>query len=432
MPNTSSALFVIAISLLSTAVVAQRPSTAGLLRCGTALAPNPIGVGIDNPDCDYNNTNPSSQYAPTSLLRIPVVVHVIQTTGGTGNLSNSLVQSQITVLNEDFRAMAGTPGQNGVDSQIEFFLATEDPNGLPTSGILRYTNNTWFNDIGNYWSSTAWDTSRYLNIYTNTASGSLGYVPDLPQGGSVLGTSADRVVCYYATFGRPGLAGPPYNTGRTATHEVGHFFGLFHTFQGGCAGGSCYSGGDRICDTANESGPRFGCPTGSSSCGSLDPIRNYMDYTDDTCMQGFTAEQVRRMRCTLQHYRPLLAAPSAPASATARTGAGNFNSAYTVDPPQLGQTITFSVTTSGTGYGSASVRAYASPDNQPFAGQTILVDTASSLFFVLPVQVNASVCTWNVTVPNNPAIAGLPLATQGVLLGSPPGLTNAMDLVVGN
>lgn len=422
------------LAFLATSLPAQGWLTSNRLkRCGTVHAQNPVGVGADSPDCNYNQTNPSSQYAPTSVLRIPVVVHVIQRTNGVGFLSNTLVQSQITVLNEDFRALSGTPGQNGVDSKIEFFLATQDPNGQPTTGIVRHTNNTWFNDGGGYWVTIAWDTSRYLNIYTNQASGSLGYVPDLPQGGSVLGTSADRVVCYYATFGRPGLAGPPYNTGRTATHEVGHYLGLFHTFHGGCGGGNCYTSGDRICDTNAESGPRYGCPTSAVSCGSPDPIRNYMDYTDDTCMQGFTSEQVRRMRCTLGFYRSQLAQPAGPsATAMARTGPGNLNSNFTATAPVLGSNAQMTAITLGTGFTAAAAYGFLAPASTPFQGSTILVDISSPQILVMPFTVSSIAVQWNYTVPIDPSFAGLPIHSQALLFGSTVGFTNAMDLVVGN
>ncbi|MCA8977535.1 MAG: zinc metalloprotease [Planctomycetes bacterium] len=418
-------------ALLAVAIPAQHPT---LQRCGTVLAQNPIGGGIDHPDCDYYQTNPSSAYAPTSLLQIPVVVHVIQSSSGTGNLSTALVQSQITVLNEDFRAVSGTAGANGTDTQIEFHLATTDPNGQPTTGIVHYTNNNWFNDSGNYYGSTAWDTSRYLNIYTNTASGYLGYVPDLPQGGSVLGTSADRVVCNYSAFGRPGLGGAPYHLGRTATHEVGHFLGLFHTFEGGCAGGSCYTAGDRICDTAAESQPRYGCPTSSVSCGSADPIRNYLDYTDDSCMQGFTAEQARRMRCTLQHYRPQLAQPAGPlASAVQRSGAGNLNANLISTLPRLGSSPVMTAITTGTPFSSVIVYGFLGAGTAPFQGYTILVDTASPMIMLLPLQTSTVYVQWTYSIPNNTAFAGLPIHAQGVMLGSSSfGLTNAVDLVLGS
>ncbi|MCR9246696.1 MAG: zinc metalloprotease [bacterium] len=422
----------VAATTLASTLLAQHPDTRTLLRCGVVHGAGPTGAGIDSPDCNFNNTNPSAQYAPTTLMRIPVVVHVVQRTNGQGNLSNALVQSQIDVLNEDFRARAGTPGANGVDSKIEFFLATTDPQNQPTNGIVRHTNNTWFNDSGNYWSSTAWDTSRYLNIYTNNT-GALGYVPDLPQGGGVLGTTADRVVCNYASFGRPAIGGPPYNTGRTATHEVGHYLGLFHTFNSGCGGGNCYTSGDRICDTPAESQPRYGCPVGISSCGTTDPIRNYMDYTDDTCMQGFTQEQVRRMRCTLGFYRSQLAQPAGPlASATVRNGTGNLNGNYTATAPVLGQTANLTVITLGTGFTASAVYGYLGQGSTPFNGYEILVDFNAPLILSFPFTVSSIAAGWTFNVPNDQSIAGLPVATQGVLFGTTVGFTNAVDLVLGN
>jgi hypothetical protein len=274
-------------------------------------------------DCTLFVTDPKAEYDPTVVkYRIPVVVHVIQHTNGDGNLSNALVQSGIDILNEDFLALSGTNGQNGVDVQIEFYLATEDPGGSPTTGITRSTNNTWFIDSGSYWNTLAWDTNRYMNIYTNDPGGALGYVPGLPQSG-VVGSSADRVVVYWAAFGRNAIGGEPYDQGRTLTHEVGHYLGLEHVFWGGCAAGGspgCYSNADLICDTNPQSFPQFGCPGGADSCAGLGPdnITNYMDYTDDLCMEEFTAEQARRMRCTLEHWRPdlfeLASVPSPPIS----------------------------------------------------------------------------------------------------------------------
>ncbi len=254
-------------------------------------------------DCNFSRTNILPEYDPSvEKYRIPVVVHVIQSTNGTGAMSDARVQSQIDVLNEDFLAIAGSNGAPGADSQIEFYLADVDPSGNPTTGITRSTNNTWFNDGGGYYNTLAWDTNRYLNIYTNQASGALGYVPDLPQGG-IVGSNSDRVVILYSTFGR-NAPFSPFNLGRTGTHEVGHYLGLFHTFSGGCAGGDCYRRGDLICDTNDESSPTFGCPGSRSSCGGQAPFDNYMDYSDDRCMEKFTPDQSNRMRCTLINFRP--------------------------------------------------------------------------------------------------------------------------------
>lgn len=256
-------------------------------------------------DCTYNRTNIRSEYNPSvALYRIPVVVHVIQRTNGTGAMTDARVQSQIDILNEDFQAMSGTNGAPGTDGQIEFYLATEDPNGNSTTGITRSTNNTWFNDGGSYYNSLAWDTNRYLNIYTNSGGGALGYVPALPQGG-ISGSNADRVVILESTFGRNAPFNP-FNLGRTVTHEVGHYLGLYHTFDNGCGSSSCYTTGDRICDTNGESSPTFGCPGSRTSCGGAAPFHNYMDYSDDICMNQFTVEQNNRMRCSLLTYRPNL------------------------------------------------------------------------------------------------------------------------------
>ena len=257
-------------------------------------------------DCSGSFTNPSPQYDPSvGKYRIPVVVHILQRTSGTGSMPDSRVHSQIEILNEDFLALAGSNGEPGNNAQIEFYLATEDPNGNPTDGITRSTNNTWFDDGGSYYNTLAWDTNRYLNIYTNNGGGALGYVPSLPQGG-IVGSKSDRVVILYSTFGR-NAPYAPFNLGRTVTHEVGHYLGLLHTFAGGCHSGNCNTRGDLICDTNPENSPTFGNPNSRTSCGLPAPFHNYMDYSDDIAMNQFTVEQNNRMRCTLLTYRPNLA-----------------------------------------------------------------------------------------------------------------------------
>jgi hypothetical protein len=263
-------------------------------------------------DCTYNFTNPAPVYDPSvARYRIPVVVHVLYSITGQGYVEPERVQSQIDVLNEDFRAMLGTPGEGGADVQVEFYLATTDPAGNPSTGITYTQNELYFLDQLPYYDELAWDPNRYLNIYTNLPMGAggaiLGYVAFFPQDGPT-GSNEDRVVILHSSFGR-NSPNPPYDQGRTATHEVGHYLGLFHTFQDGCgvaAAPGCYSSGDRVCDTEPDSASHGGCPTGSTSCGFPVPIRNYMEYTDDTCMNNFTPEQARRIRCTLLNWRPLL------------------------------------------------------------------------------------------------------------------------------
>ena len=288
-------------------------------RCGT---PSPRFHGgssqiLGGPgDCSMGLTNPAAEYEPAVGCEITVVIHRLESLTGQGVFPDSLVRTQIDVLNEDYQAVPGTNGAGGYNSRIRFRLATLDPAGNPTTGWTRTTNEFWFNDLpdplnGNYYDNLAWDPHRYLNIYTMSpeAPGGviLGYVPWLPQEGPV-GSNEDGVRCLWSAFGRVS-GNPPYDLGRTVTHEVGHYIGLYHTFQDGCGtttAPGCYSTGDRVCDTNPESASQGGCPEGEASCGPPDPIHDYMDYTDDICMNQFTHEQVRRMICTLRYYRPLI------------------------------------------------------------------------------------------------------------------------------
>ena len=296
---------------LSSDYFSRNGRKCGLPPAGQRLVGEPLDLPFDgvaggsSADCSCNRTNFSEIYdadnGPT--YRIPVVVHVIQNSSGSqGFISEACVIDQIETLNEDFNAIPGSLGQSGYECKIEFFLAEVDPQGNPTNGITYSQNTTWFNDGGNYFNSLAWPTKRYLNIYTNTASGALGYVPALGCS-NIDGSSQDRVVILYQAFGNCATIGS-YNRGRTCTHEVGHYFGLEHTFAGGCASSSgCSQNGDLICDTNPQNSPTSVC-SNSSSCGQPhDNQTNYMDYSVDNCLRGFTRQQQLRMRCIIEHYR---------------------------------------------------------------------------------------------------------------------------------
>lgn len=399
------------------------------LRCGTRVT-DAEKRAQPSSDCSLSSTSIRYRYTPEAhaLFRIPVVVHILQSTSGEGQISDGQVQSQIDVLNEDLGASVGTPGENGTDARIEFFLATLDPGGNPSSGITRSTDDTWFDDAGNYYDALAWDTRRYMNIFTNRASGTLGYVPDLPQGG-IVGTHSDRVVILWAAFGRNAPIGPPFDLGRTATHEVGHYLGLYHTFDAGCGTPSeCYTTGDRICDTNPEAAPVFGCPATSSSCGTPDPFHNFMDYSDDACYEEFTREQINRMRCTLEGWRPELPDCSVLASVSVRSAGANLV-AYSATAPVLGGSTLFSVDASG--FSTAVVLGYAAPASLPLPrGNVLLVDNSSPLYFQKILALPSS--GLSLPIPNKAELCGLTAFTQAVLIGGAPFvLTNAVDMTIG-
>ncbi|MGE3544201.1 MAG: M43 family zinc metalloprotease, partial [Kofleriaceae bacterium] len=174
----------------------------------------------------------------------------------------------------------------------------------------------------------AWDPTRYLNIYTNDAAGYLGYAT-FPEESA--GTTDDGVVLVWSTVGRNAPQGGQYNLGRTATHEVGHYLGLLHTFQSGCGDtGAPYLTGDLVADTQPESEASYGCTAAASTCGGgMNPIDNYMDYSDDACMKRFTPEQANRLRCSLFNYRTVNTAPLASFSAVVEKQQVTFTNAST-------------------------------------------------------------------------------------------------------
>lgn len=259
------------------------------------------------------------------LIRIPVVVHIVHnnatgTIGGAnnGNISDAQIMSQIRVLNEDYRRQPGTNGFNtnpvGADMEIEFALATRDPSGNPTSGITR-TYSTRpdfdvFNDATTLANLISWPTDRYLNIWVVTlgAGGYLGIaqypsaegVPGLDMSESEL-AATDGVIIDHRAFGsNTGTANSGiYKEGRTATHEVGHWLGLIHTW-GDEVCGNDYCADTPLAERANRS---RNCTELFSTCNGLrtrNMIENYLDYSPDLCMNTFTNDQKRRVRATLE------------------------------------------------------------------------------------------------------------------------------------
>jgi hypothetical protein len=233
---------------------------------------------------------------------VPVAFHVI-TNGVDGNLTDEQIQEQIGEMNRDFGGAYG-----GYDTGYRFVL----------SSIDRTNNATWFTMVEDSknqmraMEALGIDPAHHLNIYTGDIA-ALGW-SSLPWGVAENDIHQGIVIHYESV---PGGNMTGFNLGRTATHETGHYFGLFHTFFGGCT-----EPNDYVADTPEEAEPASGCPPDTEdTCPSpgSDPIHDYLDYSDDPCYDGFTAGQDARMDQTVTAYRPTLlqqqVAVGAPAAA---------------------------------------------------------------------------------------------------------------------
>jgi hypothetical protein len=249
------------------------------------------------------------------LVTLPVVVHVVYS-DATGNISDAQVKSQIQALNRDYRtknadrSKVPAPWKSLVtDAKIEFALATKDPDGKPTNGITRTeTDVAEFGPDNKVKAAStggadAWPRDKYLNFWVcNLGSGLLGYA-QFPGGPA----KTDGVVILATAFGTRGSVQKPFDKGRTATHEVGHFLGLRHIWgdKNDC------TGSDFVADTPPAQQPNYGTPAFPHiTCNNGptgDMFMNYMDYVDDAAMFLFTTGQVARMNATLAGPRKKLA-----------------------------------------------------------------------------------------------------------------------------
>ncbi len=249
-----------------------------------------------------------------SVISIPVVVHVLYNTSEQ-NISDAQVQSQIDVLNEDYARLNADASQtpamfNSIvaNCEIQFCLAKTDPYNQETSGITRTQTDASSFSMGSSMKyaatggADAWTSGKYLNIWVcNMADQVIGFAT-LP--GTTI-AAEDGVVIMYKHFGRTGNVLAPYHKGRTATHEVGHWLNLLHIWGDDDGSSNNCLGSDQVDDTPNQASFYFGCPSSPSpSCSNNgDMFMNFMDYTDDACMNAFTGGQKNRMLATLNSFR---------------------------------------------------------------------------------------------------------------------------------
>jgi len=263
----------------------------------------------------YNNSN-------EEVFEIPVVVHVIHSVASGAiintNISDAQILSQIDKLNEDFAKLNADTADIepmfqslAADTKIRFCLASTDPEGNPTNGIVRvYENKTSFsiNDDARIKKLSIWPTNMYLNVWVcNLENPYLGYAA-FPGGSTLLGIpnseigddTNDGIVMDYQDFGSIGTATFPYDMGRTLTHEAAHWLGLLHIW------GDSDCGDDHVSDTPVQKTYNVGstCFSNYSNCtgsgATLDMNQNYMDYSADACMYFFTHGQQERMQTVIQ------------------------------------------------------------------------------------------------------------------------------------
>jgi len=305
------AVFSSTASAQSDSALGHASGNAAFLRCGTR-SPSELEVlmteqailelrskaakgtsqGKGGGSCNKTNTCDSSsggsgggtQTRPPGSVSVDVWFHVIRNSSGAGAVSSSQLNQQIQVLNDSYGGGTGA----GIATPFIFHLA----------GTTETVSDAWY--------TAAYGSTNERNMKTALREGdatTLNIYLTSP-GGGLLGWSTfpwsfasdpmmDGVVVLNESL--PGGSAVPYNEGDTATHEVGHWLGLYHTFQGGCSGS-----GDLVDDTPAERSPAYGCPVGRDSCKKgnqpgADPIFNFMDYTDDSCMDEFTGNQAVRM-----------------------------------------------------------------------------------------------------------------------------------------
>ena len=363
---TISSFFILVLSLISFSNFAQTRSNQqltpdGHIRCLTVESEEDLRQLYPNKETEAQfeqfmatkiaqiNADRASGRSIATVYNIPVVIHIIHNGDciGTGeNITDAQAISQITVMNQDYRRLAGTPGganttNLAADVEINFVIAKVDPNGNPTTGIDRqnitpYSNDVADGDGGPDWetktdvqtmkTNTQWDPTKYLNMWTIRPGGNalssgglnglLGYA-QFPDSSGLGGLSAsgglastDGVVAGFDAFGTNAsndgsfILNSNYDLGRTMTHEVGHWLGLRHIWGDttSCVVNATDSNKDYCPDTPAATKANYTCDLAANTCTAApgnDQVQNYMDYTNDACMDTFTTNQKTRMQTVM-------------------------------------------------------------------------------------------------------------------------------------
>jgi hypothetical protein len=336
----------ILLSFLITSIISAQTLKVKRI-CGTDVPSAEWNTWFNSKVEEFKKNNPTQKNQSVNYT-IPVIFHVIHGGQGLGvfpNISQAQINSQITILNDDYAGNGFNVGNFSstafssaliANCNVNFCLAEKNPSGttLSEKGIERinYSTNSWANPSSfttpatfkNFIETTIkpntiWDPTRYLNIWitdVNSAVGLLGYAT-FPAGTSLsgltggLGTATtDGVWCWTKSIGNTGTTFPPYDKGRTATHEIGHWLGLRHIW------GDASCGDDFCTDTPTQQQDNAGCPTYPKVSCSNGPtgelFMNFMDYTDDACMYMFTVDQRSRIQAAMAScpYRTQLTASS--------------------------------------------------------------------------------------------------------------------------
>lgn len=270
-------------------------------RCATRHIDETTAAQYESSLDQFNSRRSPGKIRKSGAVTVQVYFHVVNKGQGiqNGDVPTKWLSDQIRVLNAAYAGADPAAGSSAANTPFRFEMA----------GVDRITNAAWFDSALGSEEEREMKTAlrvgnaSALNFYVNNAGGVyLGWAT-FPMWYAADPTQDGVVVLYSSLPGGDCCSPRVYNQGDTGTHEVGHWLGLYHTFQGGCAAQK----NDFVADTPSERSPAFGCPFGRDTCPKegLDPIENFMDYSEDSCMYQFTSGQSARMEGLSLQYRGL-------------------------------------------------------------------------------------------------------------------------------